>query len=344
MATRDGYVTCPDGVRLFFHAVGDGPGMAIVPNGIHLVEDFARLAEDRHTLVFYDVRNRGRSDAIAPDAAGEDGTSRSGILQDAEDLHAVVRHFALERTGERGGGRAGERVDLIGHSFAGLLVVLHAMTYPAEVGRIIQIGAISPNPDTQYPAHLTCVDDTFRGVMAALAELRQERDRHDPEEFCRRTWALLRPLYVTDPADAGRITWSRCDLAHERGAMKYFMERTLPSIRQLALTVEQIARVKAPVLTVHGRKDRSAPYGSGREWASSLPDARLLTIDDGGHAPWIEAPELLFGALETFLAGGWPSDAQRVTALDCDSRDSSDSSDSCGSGDSPARVSPSRDA
>jgi pimeloyl-ACP methyl ester carboxylesterase len=38
-----------------------------------------------------------------------------------------------------------------------------------------------------------------------------------------------------------------------------------------------------PVLTIHGTKDRNAPYGSGREWAFNLPNARLLTIKGGAH-------------------------------------------------------------
>jgi 2-hydroxy-6-oxonona-2,4-dienedioate hydrolase len=61
-----------------------------------------------------------------------------------------------------------------------------------------------------------------------------------------------------------------------------------------------------PVLTIHGRKDRSAPYGGGQDWVSRLPDARLLTVENAGHAPWIEQPATVFGAIATFLSGRWP--------------------------------------
>jgi pimeloyl-ACP methyl ester carboxylesterase len=49
----------------------------------------------------------------------------------------------------------------------------------------------------------------------------------------------------------------------------------------LALDIpkESIAKVTAPVLTIHGRKGRNAPYGGGREWDMLLPNARLITID-----------------------------------------------------------------
>jgi pimeloyl-ACP methyl ester carboxylesterase len=70
------------------------------------------------------------------------------------------------------------------------------------------------------------------------------------------------------------------------------------------------------VLVIHGRKDRSAAYGGGRDWALRLPHARLVTVDRAAHVPWIEEPALVFDAIETFLDGRWPEMAENVTALD----------------------------
>ena len=47
-------------------------------------------------------------------------------------------------------------------------------------------------------------------------------------------------------------------------------------------------------------------------WASLLPKARLLTIEEGAHVPWIEAPQQVFGAIDSFLNGGWPEGARSV--------------------------------
>jgi pimeloyl-ACP methyl ester carboxylesterase len=68
------------------------------------------------------------------------------------------------------------------------------------------------------------------------------------------------------------------------------------------------------VLVLHGKMDRNAPYGSGREWASLLPNARLVTFEKAAHAPWIEAPDQVFGAIETFLGGAWPEAAELVAS------------------------------
>ena len=137
MLPSEGYVATDDGVRLFFQTSGSGAHTVIVPNGLYLVDDFKRLAEGR-TFIAYDPRNRGRSDQVTDRAKIE-----AGILNDVADLDAVRRHFQLEK------------VDLIGHSYMGLLVILYAMSYGDHVNRVVQLGAIPPNAATQYPPHLT---------------------------------------------------------------------------------------------------------------------------------------------------------------------------------------------
>jgi pimeloyl-ACP methyl ester carboxylesterase len=74
--------------------------------------------------------------------------------------------------------------------------------------------------------------------------------------------------------------------------------------------------VQAPVLIVHGDRDRSAPYGGGREWALLFPNARLVTVENAAHAPWIEAPEMAIGSIEAFLDGEWPEAARKVTSVE----------------------------
>jgi pimeloyl-ACP methyl ester carboxylesterase len=296
--TREGYLTTQDGLRLWFQVLGDGAQAVVVPNGIYLLDDFRPLAEGR-TLIFYDLRNRGRSDQVS-DAA----KLRRGIHNDVDDLEAVRRHFGIDK------------VSVIGHSYVGLMAVLYAMRYLLHVDRVVQVGPTEPRPGKQYPAHLTGVDATLRDVLGRLAQLQKERQTGDPEEFCRRFWSILRVIYVANPADADKIDWGRCDLPNELNFMRYWNEHVFPSLRSLALPAEELAKVTAPVLTIHGTRDRSAPYGGGREWALLLPNARLVTVEVAAHAPWIEAPERVFGSIRTFLDGAWPEAAEQVASLD----------------------------
>jgi proline iminopeptidase len=298
MQINEGYVTLEDGVRLYFQKVGTGPKPVLIPNGFYFLRDFQPLADGR-TLIFYDVRNRGRSDEVCDPAK-----LARGIEQDVDDLDAVRRHFRIDQT------------DIIGHSYIGLMVALYAMRYTAHVGRVVLLGTMQPDARTDYPENLTYVDAVFSGVMAKIGRMMQEPRSGDPVEACKKFWSVLRVTYVVNPADAERIDWGRCDLPNERNFRRYWIGQIWPSIQSLKLTADDFAKAKAPVLVVHGTKDRSSPYGGGRDWAMQLPNARLVTVENAAHAPCIEAPELVFGSITTFLDGAWPEAAKKVTSLE----------------------------
>ena len=280
------WITTDDGVRLYFETRGSGPKV-VIPNGIIYLDDFSALAE-HYTLIAYDPRNRGRSDS----------TGDGDIGRDVEDLESVRRHFDIGQ------------VNLIGHSYVGLLVALYCMRYPAHVNRVVQIGPMEPVPGKQYPPELSNNDGLAGQIFAKLGPLYQSRTTETDDEICRKAWAILGALYVTNPADAPKIDWGRCELANERGFMMYWTRRMMPSIQSLKIA-DEASKLTAPVLTIHGTKDRNAAYGAGLDWVSMLPNARLLTIEGAAHAPWIEAPEKVLGAMRTFFAGESPVSAER---------------------------------
>jgi len=295
MLPREGFITTDDGVRLFFQKLGNSPNAVIIPNAVHMFDSFKGLADDR-TVIFFDLRSRGRSDAVS-----DDSKLARGIHQDVDDLEAVRRHFGIDR------------VDVLGHSYQGLGIVLYALKYPSHVNRLVQIGAMQPHAATQYPAHLTNADATLAEFHAKLAQLQQEGGSGDLQEPGKKFWAAMRMLMVANPADAGKIQWTPpYEYPNELSFMKHWTQNVLPSIQALTFTPQELAKMKAPLLAVHGTKDRQATYGGGREWVSLLPDARLLTVENSAHVPWIEAPELVFGAIRTFLDGRWPEAAKAV--------------------------------
>lgn len=294
MRPTDEYVLVADGVRLFVQTLGSGPTSVIIPNGLYLFDALERLADGRR-LIFVDPRNRGRSDAVTDRSRLE-----RGVHHDVDDFDVIRRYFGLDR------------VDLIGHSYMGATVVLYALTHPVHAGRVVQIGALQPDSAREYPADLTNLDATRADVLERLAELQKARGQYDPEAFCRAFWSILRALYVADSVDADRLKWEPCHLPNERGFARQYVEYVLPSIQQLDLSAERLANVQAPVLAIHGRKDRSSPYGGGRDWVRRLPNARLVTLERSAHTPWIEEAEAFYAALETFVDGTWPAAAEAI--------------------------------
>lgn len=298
MNPKKQYVTTEQGVQLLVQKLGQGPQTVVIPNGFYLFDAFQCFAKCC-TLIFYDPRNRGRSNPIS-----DQSKLKKGIHHDVEDIEALRRHFTIDK------------VNLIGHSYMGVTVALYAMKHPGHTGRVVQIGSMAPHPAMAYPVHLTNPDRTLAEVMAKIAQLQEERQSLDTKQFCRKFWSMLCEIYVANPADARKLHWDPCDLTNESNFLKQWTEHVLPSLQNLNLTPQDFARAQAPVLVIHGRKDRSSPYGAGRDWALSLPNARLVTLDEAAHVPWIEYPDQFRSVLETFLSGGWPVTSEKVDSLD----------------------------
>jgi len=300
---EQGYVATDDGTRLFYQKAGNGRQVIIVPGRLFLFDDFKQLARGR-TLIFYDMRGRGRSDMIADDQKA----AKVGIHHDVKDLERIRRHFGASK------------VSLIGYSYLGLMVVMYAMEHPERVERIVQLGPVPLKFGTRYPDNLVN-RDRLAEIGADPAEvakverlLAEGYEKTNPKDYCEKEWAVTRFRLVGNPANVDRLGKSQCDMPNEWPVnLRKHFQHSFVSVQRLDIPKEQVSKVSVPVLTIHGTKDRNAPYGAGREWASLLPDARLLTVAGAAHASWVDAPQLVFQSIDVFLKGGWPDAAEKVT-------------------------------
>lgn len=294
-----GHVIGADGVSLYYEKSGSGPEVLIVPGRLFLARDFAPLAK-RHTLILYDMRNRGRSSPVEAD-------SLLTLHKDVEDLEAVRRHFGVKR------------FTPVGYSYLGLMVVLYAMEHPDRVKRLVQMGPVPRDIEADYPERLVHRDSVAVPDSAATARLDSLRTtewaaRH-PREFCQESRRVNAVRLVGNPANASRLM-DPCDMPNEWPArLQRHFTAHFKSVGQIDVSKEAVARVKIPVLTIHGTWDRNAPYAGGREWALVLPNARLLTIERAAHQVPADAPEIVLPAIEAFVAGKWPEGVEQVTRL-----------------------------
>ena len=71
---------------------------------------------------------------------------------------------------------------------------------------------------------------------------------------------------------------------------------------------ERARSVTAATLVIHGEGD-NIPHAASAAWATAIPNARLLVIERAGHVSQVERPDVLFPAIERFIAGQWPDEA-----------------------------------
>lgn len=297
---EEGFISAGDGVRLFYEKAGNGGRTIIIPGRLFLFEHLKPLTNE-YTVISYDMRNRGRSDAVSD-------ASRITIQNDITDLESVRQHFGLKKFG------------LIGYSYLGMMVMLYTLEHPQYVDRVVQLGPVPLLFPTEYPAHLTAVNHPPGSDPEATEKLKkleeQGADKTDPKEFCEASWAVNRYRLVGDPTSVARLGRGLCEMPNEWPLnLRRHFQHHFTSVQRLKNSWETMARLTHSVLTIHGTRDRNAPYGAGREWALRLPNARLLTVKDAAHQSFAEYPDVIITAVRLFFKGRWPPGVEKVTAL-----------------------------
>jgi proline iminopeptidase len=118
---------------IYYEVLGNAPGTPlVVANGgpgfdhsyLHLSDTWDTLAKTRK-VVLYDQRGVGRSSHLTP---GQSCTLRDQI----EDLEALRAQIGAER------------IDLLGHSWGGYLVMAYAARYPRHIRRLLIVDSAAP--------------------------------------------------------------------------------------------------------------------------------------------------------------------------------------------------------
>jgi proline iminopeptidase len=230
------------------------------------------------------------------------------LQHDVKDLETVRKHFKIDKC------------SLIGYSYLGMMVVLYSLDHPQHVERIIQLGPVPMTFSTEYPKELTATDTAWIVDSAEMQKLRdwekQGYHKEHPKEFCELDWKVMRYRLIGDPAHVERLGPAQCDIPNEWWMnFERHLRIHFGGIQKFSFPKEKLASLNMPVLTIHGTRDRNAPYGAGREWALNLPNAKLLTIEGAGHQSWADDPDKVLSAMDGFLKGAWPKGAEKVTAL-----------------------------
>jgi pimeloyl-ACP methyl ester carboxylesterase len=174
-----------------------------------------------------------------------------------------------------------ERAVLVGHSMGSLVALECATRYPSRVERIALLA-------TAFP-------------MRVSSEL-LEATRNDEPLAHRMINAWSHSAIAHYPSNPGPGFWVI-------GENLRLMQRQKPGVlhadfsacNDYAAGAERAAQIRCPALVVLGRLDAMTPPRYGRELAKTIPQARLLQLEDCGHNLMGEKPDEILDALAGFL-------------------------------------------
>ncbi len=301
-AQTSGYVTTSDSGRLYYRVAGTpGPGVDTLI-AIHggpgmdlesIYNDFAPRLGAKHVVVFYDQRGGGKSELPAD-------TMRLVARRQVQDLDELRQHFGLRQ------------VTLVAHSYGPLLAASYAIAHPANVKRMVFFGPVPPRRGdffTRYGQNINArLTPEQRTAMRAAS--RRQNDTAltlaESRQGCRDNWAIgLRPR-LADPEHGMAAVKSDLCATDVRGIR--YGSRTANGVIMGSYgdwdLRPALHNLHVPLLVVHGEEE-TIPMDLVQEWITAMPRgmATLLKVPHAAHFTYAEQPDLVWPAVERFLAG-----------------------------------------
>ena len=267
------------GATIYYEVIGSGAGTPLVlVNGgpgfdhtyLHVSPAWNSLAAGRR-VVFYDQRGNGRSTA-------KRGQTYS-LADQIDDLDALRAHLGFER------------MDLLGHSWGGFLVMAYAARHPDRIAHLMIIDSAAPVfHDTVF---------LFKDVFPEVVERRSGFSFADEFGNAKATEGELREylsmlFYSTEKRDAFLAGFSSSSFSR---AVNRAVNQ---DIVRFDLNPE-IRKFKFPVLVVTGRYDMNVAPSVAYKIHQSIPGSSFAVFERSGHMPFYEEPGSFADLLQSFL-------------------------------------------
>lgn len=262
------YQKLPDGKRIAYARVGDGPPLVVVPAWITSLDIIAAGRDPRSSIL---DRLAHQYELILYDRWGT-GMSRGEVDDFSLDFNAQELEWVVEHVGGP--------VSLLAVSQAGppSLTVAHRRT--DLIDKLVLFGTYANGPAT-FP------DTTLTSSVVAMI---------------RAHWGMaagmLANLYRPGASDEATQMLGRVlrDSAPAEVVAEFLEEIYRVDVSDL------LPEVKQPALVLHYQSDRLIQYGGGVQLATELPDARFIPLEGRYHLPDAADLDRIVAAIDDFLA------------------------------------------
>jgi pimeloyl-ACP methyl ester carboxylesterase len=142
--------------------------------------------------------------------------------------------------------------------------------------------------------------------------------QHYSEEELRARWSLthrlLNKLYgnliICDPLLSALVPLARLRASHLHteellNSVMFYRLRKLGTLNDLeqfaAISTYPLEQIAVLMLAIHGRADKEVPYAHAELLARSVPQMKMLSIEDGGHMAFYTHFDLVMPEIKAFL-------------------------------------------
>ncbi len=283
MAVEDG-VKQINGVGLYYKIIGSGEPIVIVHGGpgldhSYFLPQMAKLAET-HKLIFFDHRAHGRSASPAD-------TNAMMLDNFVEDIEGIRKALDLKK------------INLLGHSWGGLLAMSYAIKYPDNLNSLLLVNSVGASSDFReqmasiQQRRITPEDSLARASLLQSDDFRKRSPKALAEFF---RIAFRGAFYNRALADSLTLVFNEnyvrnSAMLKHMGRDKTFLSYDLH---------QKLMGIKCPALIIHGEAD-TLPSEAAQKIHQHIKNSEMIVLKNCGHFPYIETPQEFFGIIRAFL-------------------------------------------
>ncbi|MFI5252973.1 MAG: proline iminopeptidase-family hydrolase [Bacteroidota bacterium] len=274
-----------NGVKLYYKIIGTGTPIVVLHGGpaldhSYLLPQMANLAND-YQLIFFDQRASGKS-------TGESDTASLTINNFVEDIEGIRKAFNIDK------------MNLMGHSWGGLLAMEYAVKYPDHLRSLILL-----NPS---PASALYRDQLFRNMAAVrppqdtteleTIEKSEGFKNKSPETMTKYFRLLLKSMFYNAAySDSLTLTFDTSYARKSNALFRYLSN----DLKEYDISGD-LEKITCPKLFIEGDQD-PIPAEAIYQIRSNLHNTKYVLLEHCGHFPYIEQPDKFLNAIKEFMNG-----------------------------------------
>ncbi len=268
------FTTRLNGFDIFYAVYGHGPILMAMPNSWGLshqgLRALYRPLEKHLTMIYFDPRGMGKSEAIRTDSDMSMAAVRA-------DLDALRHHLGLNK------------VNVIGWSNGGMNLLLYAAEHPEALSSAIIVHSIDyfSKEDMEYMVQKH--PEMFKKYMQFVEEMSKAEVTNE-ERQARYEYFFMNdymPLLFSDP-ESGRAKIKELYKDTELSWKHSMYSDTVDSPKYDAR--DKLSKITVPTLVLAGAHDMIPPARI-EDLHKGLPNSTFVIFENSGHFSQIEEPE-----------------------------------------------------
>ena len=271
-----------NGTELYYKVVGQGEPILIIHGGPGLNHNYLfhnlQFLTDRYQLIFYDQRASGRS-SLTLDS---NSVTIDNFIQDIDELRNT---FGIEK------------LNIMAHSWGGLLAMKYAIKHPENTKSLILISSVGASSEisamaNQILAEQFTKEDSIRRVEIIQTDEFQKREPNAIESLMK--IGFRHQFYNIAFLDSLNLSLNKDYIKTSQLLQNLAKDLTVYDFHS------DLGKIQSPTLLVYGNYDPLTELAEIRIH-ESIEKSEFKILDNCGHFPFIEKQNEFKKAVMTFM-------------------------------------------